>query len=114
MPTSGMPMPALSASLRTVASSHASSALRGWSMMTMPVLHLAIGLLMSSEMNAPTKADHQREDGQRRHIQPVGGEEPIHPEDAGGDQQHRHDGEVGQNQQQNAFHGVSSLRNVGW
>ena len=53
--TSGMPMPAFSAKLRTVPT------IQRWvgsaeSLMTLaPVLHLAIGLLISSEMIAPPK-----------------------------------------------------------
>ena len=55
MPTSGMPMPALSANLRTVPTIQASSGDWGLSIMRMPVVHLAIGLLISSEMIAPPK-----------------------------------------------------------
>ena len=55
MPTSGMPMPALSAKPRTVDTIHASSGVCGLSIMCSLLVHLAIGLLMSSEMIAPPK-----------------------------------------------------------
>ncbi|CFN65342.1 Uncharacterised protein [Bordetella pertussis] len=57
MATSGRPMPARSASWCTVSSSQASRWLAGalGSMTRAPVLHLAMGLLISSEMIAPVK-----------------------------------------------------------
>ena len=55
MPTSGMPMPDLSANLRTVSTIQASSALAGWLMIFTPMLILAMDLLISSEMMAPEK-----------------------------------------------------------
>ncbi|MNT51714.1 hypothetical protein D3C72_1886960 [compost metagenome] len=57
MATSGRPMPARSASWCTVSSSQASRWLRGalGSSTCAPVLHLAIGLLIRSEMIAPVK-----------------------------------------------------------
>ncbi len=53
--TSGSPMPARSASLRTVVSSQASSASRGWVITCAPVDHFAIVLDISSEMMEPVK-----------------------------------------------------------
>ena len=53
MPTSGMPMPALSANLRTVSTIQRSSAEPLPSMTCTPELHLATGLEISSEMMAP-------------------------------------------------------------
>src|SRR5688572_6266149 len=50
-----MPMPAFSESRRTVDTSHCSSPDCGVSMTCAPVVHLAIGLEMASEMNAPPK-----------------------------------------------------------
>ena len=55
IPTSGMPMPDLSANLRTVSTIQASSALAGCEMTFTPEVHLAIGLLISKEMMAPPK-----------------------------------------------------------
>ena len=55
IPTSGMPMPDLSASFFTVSTNHFSSALLGCAMTCTPELHLATGLLMSKEMKAPPK-----------------------------------------------------------
>src|SRR5450830_69246 len=53
--TSGMATPARSARLRTVFTSHSSVELAGWSITRAPVDHLAIGLLISSEMIDPVK-----------------------------------------------------------
>ena len=50
-----MPILAVVASLRTVSTIQASSALRGWSIMCRPMLVLAMVLLISSEMMAPVK-----------------------------------------------------------
>src|SRR5574344_2569827 len=55
MPTSGMPMPACWAKRCTTPTIQASSALLGWLMMRTPILILAIGLLIKSEMIAPPK-----------------------------------------------------------
>ena len=58
MPTSGMPIWAFSASLRTVSTIQASSAFCGPSgplMTRTPALHLATGLLINSEIIAPPK-----------------------------------------------------------
>ena len=55
IPTSGMPICALSASLRTVSTIQASSAFCGSLMTRTPELHLATGLLISSEIMAPPK-----------------------------------------------------------
>ncbi len=68
---------------------------------------LGHGLAHQQRDDGAAKTDHEREPGQRRHVQAIGGEESVHPQDAGGDQQHRHHGEVGQDKQQNAFHGDS-------
>ncbi|MNL56641.1 hypothetical protein D3C87_1801480 [compost metagenome] len=53
MPTSGIPMPALSAKPRTVSTIQRSSAEPVPSMICTLALHLAMGLLISSEMMAP-------------------------------------------------------------
>ena len=55
IPTSGMPIPDLSANFLTVSTNHFSSALLGCAMTWTPELHLATGLLMSKEMKAPPK-----------------------------------------------------------
>ena len=55
IPTSGIPIPALSASLRTVSTIHVSSLFWGSLITRTPELHFAIGLLISSEINAPPK-----------------------------------------------------------
>ena len=54
-PTSGMPMPAFCAWLRTVATSHCSASLAGCAMTCTRIAILAIHLEISSEMNAPPK-----------------------------------------------------------
>ena len=54
-----------------------------------------------------TKAHDERETGQRRHVQAIGREEPVNPQQTRGDQQHGHHGQVGQNKKSDAFHGNS-------
>ena len=53
--TSGIPIPARSASLRTVSTNHCSVEFDGCSITCAPVDHLAIGLLMSKEKIEPVK-----------------------------------------------------------
>jgi len=55
MPTSGMPIWAWSANLRTVSTIQRSSGEPEPSITRTPEVHLAMGLLMSSEMIAPPK-----------------------------------------------------------
>ena len=55
MPTSGMPMPALSAKPRTVSTIQASSLLAGVWMIFTPMLILAMVLLIKSDTMAPAK-----------------------------------------------------------
>ena len=50
-----MPMPALSANLRTVSTIQASSALAGWLMTFRPMVILAMDLLIKSDTMAPVK-----------------------------------------------------------
>ena len=52
-PTSGMPMPACSASPRTVLTSHCSSAVVGCSITRTPMARLAIHLDRASEISEP-------------------------------------------------------------
>ncbi len=103
MPTSGMPMPALSANLRTVPTIQASSGDCGLSIMRRPAVHLAIGLLISSEMIAPPKPMISAKPSRAVEVQPVGREEAIDAEQAGDHAEHRDDHHIGQDEQKDTF-----------
>jgi hypothetical protein len=66
---------------------------------------LAIGLLISSEMMAPPKPITSGKAQQAAQVQAVGGEEAVDAQQAGGDAQHQHHGQVGDDEQQDALHG---------
>ena len=53
------------------------------------------------------KADDQRKAEQHAEVQAVGREKAIHAKQAGNNAQHRHNSDIGQYKQENAFHGFS-------
>ncbi len=69
-----------------------------------PVLILAIGLEISSEMIDAGEAHHRREDEQAREIEALCGDEPIQPQYADDDRDDHQDGDVGQQKQEDPLH----------
>ena len=73
-----------------------------------PVLHLAIGLLISSEMIAPPKPITAEKTSSALRFSPLAVEEAVQAEHVDDDAQHHHHGQVGDEEQDDAFHGVRS------
>jgi hypothetical protein len=71
---------------------------------------LGDGLLISSEMMAPPKPMMSAKPEQHAQVQPVGREVAVDAQQAGDDAQHRHHGEVGQDEQEECV----SLLLRGW
>ena len=67
------------------------------------------GHLLAHEQgnDGSAKTHDERKTGERSQVQPVGGEEPVHTQQARGDEQHGHHGQVGQDEKSDAFHGNS-------
>ena len=78
-------------------------------MICAPVLRLAIDLLISSEMNAPPKPMTSEKPSSVGQVQPVLVDKAVQPEHVDGDAQHHHHGDVGQQEQGDAFHGGFSV-----
>jgi len=67
---------------------------------------------MSSEMIAPPKpkAHDEREPQQVRHVQAIGREVAVHAKQARHHAEHRHEGDVGEQEQHDTFHVKGSRR----
>ena len=58
--------------------------------------------------DGPGKADEQREHHQRPVIHAIGRQIAVQPKNRRNDAQHQHDGQVGEQKQNDAFHGIPS------
>src|SRR6266581_4820948 len=106
--TSGMPMFALSARRRTVATSHCSCAPSGCSIARAgrPFRH---GLGNQQREDRAGEADDQRESEQHLEVESVFRQEPVYSERAQDDREPHHHREVGRDKEEDAFH-VFGLR----
>ena len=67
--------------------------------------------LADQQRNDRTAKTHQRGKAQQHaEVQPVGREVAVDAQQAGGNAQHQHDGQVGDDEEQDAFHGGNGLR----
>ena len=104
MPTSGMPMPAVCACGCTVSTSQRSVSLAGSVMTCTPMERLAIHLEMSSEMNAPPKPNTAEKISRPVSSALAGVEMRSRPNTWMTRDSTSDDGDVGGDEQDNAFH----------
>ncbi len=76
----------------------------GWLMIVHAHAHLGHRLAHQERDDGPAKTHDEGKAQQSAQVQAVGRQVAVHPQQAGGDAQHHHHGDIGQQKKCNAFH----------